>query len=45
MNSGHVVVAWSAGGVDYAVSVHGDFPVTRMVCLAVARSVRLVAAD
>src|SRR5207249_11962901 len=42
MNSGHAVIAWSERGIDYAVSIHGNFRVTRKVCLAVAESVRIV---
>ena len=41
MNSGHVVLAWVQGGIDYAVTIHGDFPLTRMIAAAVAGAVRI----
>ncbi len=39
MNSGHVLLRWTKGGVIYAVSLHGHTSVNRDVELAIALSI------
>jgi hypothetical protein len=36
MNSGHVMLVWAENGVRYAVSLHSDSDLNRMIALAVA---------
>ncbi len=43
MNSGHVLLRWTRGGVIYAVSLHGHNSVNREVELAIAQHIDYVA--
>lgn len=42
MNSGHVLLRWTRGGVIYGVSLHGHNGVNRQVELAIARNIEYV---
>jgi hypothetical protein len=41
-DSGHVLLTWTRGRVDYAVSVHGNSRLNRRVALVVAHELRMV---
>ena len=41
-NSGHVVLVWIEGGVNYAVSLHGANPTNRRLARLLAEHVELV---
>ena len=43
LNSGHVVLVWRAGGVTYAVSLHGHTPLNERLDLLIARHLHMVA--